>query len=350
MPFERPTLPELIDQGASEIESRLPGVLARVRRSLVGVLNRVVAGGLSALYKFAEFLNRQTWPDLADAEYLDGHGARWGVTRNAAVAATGTARFTGVDGTAIPLGTVVQRADGQEYATTEDAIVAAGQALVPVQGVAPGQASNTSINAALTLASPIAGITSGATAYTALAGGADVEDDEAYRVRVLARIREAPHGGREADYIQWAKEVAGVTRAWVYPGEQGPGTVVVRFMRDDDLAGAIPDAGEVATVQAYIEARRPVTAVPTVLAPVAVPMNFTIQLTPDTLAVRASVEAELADLIRRVAEPGGTILRTHIQEAISTAGGEVDHVLTAPAANVGHAPGEIATMGVVTWL
>lgn len=350
MPFDRPTLPELIDQGASEIESRLPGVLARVRRSLVGVINRVLAGGLSALYKYAEFLNRQTWPDLADAEYLDGHGSRWGVTRNAAVAATGTVRFTGVEGTAIATGTIVQRADGQQYATTTDGLIAAGQALVPAQGLTAGQDSNASINIALTLSSPLLGITSSAIASTALAGGADVEDDEAYRVRILARIRKPPQGGREDDYIEWAKQVSGVTRAWVYPEEQGPGTVVVRFMRDDDIAGAIPDAGEIATVLSYIDVLRPVTASVAVVAPVAVPLNFTIELTPDTPSARASVQAELTDLIRRESLPGGTILLSHIREVISTAAGETDHTITVPAANVPHTTGQIATMGVITWV
>jgi uncharacterized phage protein gp47/JayE len=143
--------------------------------------------------------------------------------------------------------------------------------------------------------------------------------------------------------------VSGVTRAWVYPGEQGDGTVVLRFMRDDD-ADPIPDAGEVAAVQAALDAERPVTATLFVVAPVATPLDFAIQLTPDTTAVRAAVQAELADLLRREAEPGGTILISHLREAIAVAGGETDHVMTVPAANVPHATGQIATMGVITWV
>lgn len=350
MPFERPTLPQLIDAGATEIESRLPGVLARVRRSLVGVINRVVAGGLSALYQYAEWLNRQAWPDQAEAEYLDEHGARWGVTRNEAVAATGTARFTGADGAVIAAGTELRRADGVLYATTVEATIAAGQALVALAASTAGQGGNTGINTPLTLTTPIAGVGSAAVAYTALAGGADQEGDEDYRARILRRIQRAPNGGSQDDYIDWALDVSGVTRAWIYPGEQGSGTVVLRFMRDDDTASPIPDAGEVSAVQAALDALRPVTAALTVVAPVAVPLNFTIQLTPDTAAVRAAVQAELADVLRREAEPGGTILITHLREAVSVAAGETDHVMTLPAANVPHTTGQIATMGVITWV
>lgn len=349
MPMQRPTLGELIDSGAAEIESRLPGVLARVRRSLVGVINRVLAGGLSALYQYAEWLNKQAWPDLAESEYLDGHGLRWGVDRTPAVAATGTARLTGTDGTVVPLGTTLRRADGVLYATTAEGAIAGGQALVAVQCATLGQAGNASINTALSLASPLPGVSSAATAYTALAGGADIEDDAGYRARILARIRKPPQGGRMDDYLAWALAVPGVTRAWVYPGEQGAGTVVVRFVRDDD-ASLIPDAGEVAAVQAAIDELRPVTAAVYVVAPVAVAINFTIQLSPNTSAVRGAVEAELRDLIVREAEPGGTLLLSHLREAVSSAAGETDHVMTVPAANVVYATGQIATMGVITWL
>ena len=94
---------------------------------------------------------------------------------------------------------------------------------------------------------------------------------------------------------------------------------------------------------------RPVTAQETVAAPVADPLDFAIALTPDTAEVRAAVEAELRDLIAREAEPGGTILISHIREAISIAAGETDHVLASPAGNVTAAAGAIVTMGAVTW-
>jgi hypothetical protein len=43
----------------------------------------------------------------------------------------------------------------------------------------------------------------------------------------------------------------------VYPNELGLGTVVVRFVRDLDVGSIFPDAGEVAAVQAKLDAERP---------------------------------------------------------------------------------------------
>jgi uncharacterized phage protein gp47/JayE len=349
MAFDRPTLPKLIDQGAAEFESRLPGVLARARRSLVGVINRVVAGGLSSLYQYVEWLNRQVWPDQAEAEYLADHGARWGISRNAAAPATGSVTFTGNNGTNVPAGTVVLRADGARYLTDALVTLVAGTATATVTAESAGQAGNAAIATALQLESPIAGVNSGATAGTALSGGADIEDIEDWRARILARIRRAPQGGSKDDYEAWVLEVPGVTRVWVAPAEMGAGTVTVRFARDDD-ASPIPDAGEVATVQAYVDGRRPVTAVAYVVAPVASAVNFTIQLTPNSAAVKAAVEAELRDVIRREGKPGGTLLLSHLREAISIAAGEENHVMTVPAADVVTGTGTLSTMGVITWL
>jgi uncharacterized phage protein gp47/JayE len=55
-------------------------------------------------------------------------------------------------------------------------------------------------------------------------------------------------------------------------------------------------------------------------------------------------------LILRDAQPGATLKISHIREAISIAAGEDDYVLTAPAADVAMATGQMATMGVLTWL
>jgi uncharacterized phage protein gp47/JayE len=349
MPFNRPTLPELIDQGATEFESRLPGLLVRVRRSLIGVINRVVAGALSALYQYAEYLNRQAWPDICDVEYLDWHGARWRVTRTSAAEASGTVAFTGNNDAVVPVGTQIRRADGWLYKTTADVTIVLGAASAPARSVLPGQAGNATVGLSLNLMSPIAGVNAVATASTALAGGADTEDHEPYRARILARVRKPPQGGADFDYVEWAKQIAGVTRVWTYPDEQGRGTVVVRFLRDLD-ASPIPDAGEVATVQAHFQTVRPVTARVYTVAPVPAPIPWQIRVSPDTPAVRAAVEAELAAMLQRDAVPGGTILWSRANEAVSIAPGEFDHLLVAPAANVVNPTGYLSTMGPITWL
>lgn len=349
MPFERPTLPDLIAQAQADTEARLPGSDARTRRSNLNVLARVLAGTVHGLYGYLDFLARQVFPDTADAEHLDRWSAIWGVPRKAPSFAVGTLNFTGQNGLVIPAGSVL--AAGEiEYETDADVTFAGTLATGAVTAITPGTAANQAAGLSLQFVSPVAGVSASATvASGGLAGGANAESDTALRARLIDRIRRPPQGGATHDYAAWALAVPDITRAWVYPGELGPGTVTIRVVSDDAIAGPIPGAPKIAEVQAYIDARRPITAVPTVVAPAAVPLNLSIQLTPATQAVRDAVSAEIADLIRREAVPGGTILLSHLREAVSLAAGETDHVLVLPTANVAHTTGQIAVPGVITW-
>ncbi|OHD24773.1 MAG: baseplate J protein [Spirochaetes bacterium GWB1_59_5] len=350
MPFQRPTLSQLIERILTDIEARLPGADARLRRALLGVLGKVAAGAAHGLHGHLEFLGRQVIVDTAEAEYLERWASIWGVARKPAAPAVGGVTFTGVDASVIPAGTELQRADGTAFTLDADATIVAGSAAGQVTASVAGGAGNAGAGSALALVNPVAGVNNAApVAAGGLTGGVDSESDEALLGRLLARIQQPPHGGAAFDYVAWALEVAGVTRAWCYPLSRGDGTVDVLFVLDDQAGSIIPDAGLVAEVQAYIDARRPVTADFLAVAPTAVPLDFTIQLTPNTAAVQAAVQAELEDLLRRDAAPGATIYLSRIREAISLAAGELNHVLTAPAADAGHLDDEIAVMGVITW-
>lgn len=347
--FSRPTLQTLINRARADVQSRL-SVEELLRRNDPDVLAVVLAGTAHGLYGYLDWQSRQFLPDTADSEMLDRIASLWlDQPRKPAAAATGNITLTGTSGSVVPSGTSLVRSNGLAYVTTAEATLAGGTATVAVQASTTGADTVAPEGETLNFVSPIVGVNSTATvAVGALVGAADIESDSALRARVLARIKDPPHGGAAFDYETWALEVAGVTRAWVYPLELGPGTVTVRFVRDDD-ASLIPDAGEVAAVQAYIDALRPVTAQVTVVAPVAVPLNFTLLVVPNTAAVKAAVEAELRALLQREAEPGGTILISHIREAISIATGETNHTLTTPAADVTHTTGQMATMGTITW-
>lgn len=349
MPFSRPTLASLITRILAGVRSRLTA--DQMRRSDAEVYARELAGSSHELHGHLQFIAQNVIYDTAESEYLDRWASIWLTTpRIPAAPAVGFITITGTNGTLVPAGTVFVRADGAEYDTDADATIALGSAVAAITAILPGQAGSASAGTVLSLSTPITGINSdAAVTAAALTGGADIEDDSSLRARLLSRIQQPPHGGTNYDYKNWALEVPGVTRAWVYPNELGLGTVTVRFVRDNDVS-LIPDAGEVAAVQSYIDALRPVTAALTVVAPVPVPLDFTIALTPNTQAVKDAVTVELVDLLNREAQPGGTILLSHIREAISIAAGETNYVMTAPSADVTNTTGNMTTLGVITWV
>lgn len=350
MPFNRPTLSQLLDRVRGDFDARLPGSDSRLRRSVLDVLARMHSGAINGLYGFLDWISRQILPDTSEAAFLERQAAIWAIRRKAATPARGETAFAGVNGSVIPAGTELVRSDGVGYVTIAEGEIAAGAAAIAVEAAEPGLAGNAVMGQLLQLVSPVAGVQSAASVTNGdLAGGAEEEDDEALRARLLDRIRRPPHGGSASDYERWALEVPGVTRAWVYPGELGPGTVKLIFVIDG-RADIIPDEDEVQVVQAYIDPLRPVTAALTVVAPIPLPLDLTLRVAPATAAVKAAIEAELADLVAREAEPGGTLLISHIREAISLAAGEYDHELIDPVGNVETPTGYLLVMGEVTWV
>lgn len=348
MAFQRPARPDIIARIFADISSRLGLKFAILRRSVVGVLSIAYGGAVHLLYGRLDTIAKEAMPDTA-IDSLPRWAAIWNVPQKSADFAHRTVNFTGtINGKKVIAGSILNRSDGVQYSLDADVTIVAGVASGNVTAVNTGAIGNADVGVQLSLVNPVDGVSSTVTVAAGGADGVDIEDIEVWRARLIARIQKPPYGGNASDYERWALEVAGVTRAWVYPLYLGPGTVGIAFVRDND-ASFIPDAGEVAAVQAYIDARRPVTATPTVFAPLAVVQNFSISGTFDA-ATKAAITAQLADFFKRESIPGGTLYLSRINEAIGLAQGETDHVLTIPAANVVRTAGQITTMGVITWL
>lgn len=349
MSFVRPTLSALIERIRGDLNTRLPGADSRLRHSVLDVLGRALAGLLSGLYGYLDYLARQLMPDTAEGAYLRRWASIWGVFPKAATAATATVTATGTNGSTIAVAQQLQRADGRLYAVTTLATIAAGTATVSIAAVDAGAGGAVEPGMILTFTGAIAGVAAQTTVATALINGSDEELDPSLTARLLDRIQQPPQGGNAHDYQEWALAQAGVTRAWVYPGWTGPGTVGVTFVMDA-RPNIIPLAGDIAAVQTALDILRPVTADLLVFAPTAQPVDYQIVAVPNTAAVQTAIRAELADFHAREAEPGGILRLSRIDEAISLAEGETSHEVIAPAGDPVAGPAILLTLGNVTFL
>ncbi len=358
MAFERPSLSEIIARVEADLQQRL-GIGALLPRSVLKVIARVIAGVAHLLHGHLGFVVQQIIPDTATGENMARWASIFGLTRKPAAAARGFSVWTGVNGTLIPFGTLFQNGAGVQFKTSNNGTIAAGTVTILSIQIQPfGSIGNMATGTAIALLTPIAGISSQGTVNGGGLGfttGADEETDEDLLARLLLETRTPPQGGAEIDYEIWALQVAGVTRAWTLPLHFGVGSVGLTFMRDDDV-DPIPDAAEVQEVQDSVDVLRPV-AVPlfTVFAPTPISLAFTIDLTTppaaeDSADIQAAITANLTALLLEDAEPGGTLLISKIREAISTAEGETDHILTTPTVDQTVAAGEVSVMGVITFV
>lgn len=367
MPFERPTLTALARQARADLAGST-GAWAILRASPLGVLSKVVSGLVHGLYGYLDWIARMAVPVTAEDEYLRAWAALKGVERKPAEFAAATATFTGSPGAILPNGTRIARdADGVAYLTTELATIDVGGTLtVPIQAEVAGAAGNALSGAGVSIAAAVSGVTAGGVLATPAAGGADEEPIAAFRERMLERYRVPPQGGALTDYVGWAKEVPGVTRAWAKRTDEG--VVSVWVMLDDarasddgfpqgtngvatDETRGTPATGDQLVVADYIYPRRPATALVQVLAPQVYVIPVTITgLVNDTVENRAAVVTALEAMMRRNGEPGGTIYPSDIAAAIAGVAGVEHFSLTAPTSPAVAPAGYLPQLGTVTWV
>lgn len=354
MPWQRPSLTTLYDRIAKDFSGRLLDGGPVATRSVIAVFARVWAGAAHAMHGMLAWMFGQVFVDTAEAEYLERWAADWGMAKKAAAPAAGDITLSGQPGAVIPAATLwTDQGTALLYAQAADATISAeGSATARVVAQEPGAAGNLAAGAGLALVAPLAGVESNAlVAEGGLTGGADEESDDALRGRLLERLRRPPRGGSCADYVRWAKEVPGVTRAWCYPLMLGIGTVGVCVVADDAPDGPLPSAELLARVAEHIEPLRPATVKEfEVFAPETLAVDVRLAIAPDSEALRDAVRGELADLFAREGEPGATLYRSHISEAVSLTPYEIDHTLYEPAANIAVPAGVLPRLGEVTFV
>lgn len=361
MPFSRPTLTEIVERIETDIETRITDIGSLARRSVLKVIARVLGGAIHLVYGFLNYIADQLFISTSDGQYLDTHGEEYGINRNAATYAVGTGTATGTNGTEIPAGTELQSSSGNIYSTDTLATIASGTATLSFTASAAGDDSNEDGGVIISFVSPISGVNTDVTVSSdGIYNGSDEETDDAYRERLLTRKRRPPHGGASSDYVAWAKEISGVTRAWCFSQYMGVGTLALAFVRDGNST-ITPTSTQIDEMEEYIIEHTdpgsgetvgiPVTAEAgfSVLTLTEVPVNFTIELYPNTTAVQTSVEEELENLLLDSGGPGQTIYTSQIDNAISQAVGEERHNLVTPSGGISSSYTEVPVMGTITF-
>lgn len=314
-------------------------------QTLEQVLSVVWTLALSEVYSTIrdQLLEMMVTTATADG-LLPQHAEMWGVPRNPATGAIGNVLASVSQEVTLPIRTaIVSDGSVQWLVTTATTIPAGTTAPVAVQANATGTIGNLAAGTELTLVSPVAGVTSLVVDSQGLAGGADIESVESWRARIIAKIRNPVAGGTDTDYEGWAKD-AGATYVNVLPDAYGRGTVGVVIAMPGP---AVPTDAQVAAVQAYIDARRPVTAKVTVVAAQLIQKSPAIVLNPDTVAARQQIAAELTAYYPSKGI-GGKLYVSEIVAVLTTING-TSNDLVSPTADDQLADNAMAVLGTIDW-
>ncbi|MFU0923318.1 baseplate J/gp47 family protein [Kluyvera sichuanensis] len=380
MPFKRKTLSELRDENRNFLQAELKNVGALLRFANLKVVADMDAGMAHLHYGYLDYIALQSNPFTATGENLAGWMALKRVYRKPASAAKSKdVKAVGSANRVIPAGTILNRGDGYQYTVaTEIKIQDSGEGHGGITAVLPdvtddvtggGANGNADAGTVLTLDVNIAGVESQLTLIEAAIGGADIEDEEAFRSRGLLSWQEPPQGGSDTDYKKWALEVSGVTRAWVKRRLNGAGTVGVYIMCDGNLNdgfpigtdgisqledwGAVKASGDQLSVADHIYPLQTDTAIVFVCSPKRKSIDFEIAgITNADSTVVSNIKNALTTLFFDEANPDGSgkIDLSDINKSISNVDGTKGYILNSPSSNITFSIGEIPLLGEVNFV
>ena len=333
MSWNRPSLSQLIVRIENDITSRLIGLVPLLQRALLKILARVFSGAFDATYGHQQFLADQITVGTASEEWLRRYAFQWDVPILDATFANAIYIFTGTPTTVISINTILVRSDGIEYITTAtDSIGAGGSVNIPITCRTAGSIGNAAAGTPLSLVSPIIGVdTEGVMTGDGAEGGVDGDDIEEIRRNVLNRMKEPPMGGSPNDYKTVSEEVAGVERAFPFGNYINlavvPGNVTVVIAATDFT---VPGAPLLADVLAALNDPdfKPIIGNHFVQPIEPIDIEFNISIEPFDSGVQDNITQNLKDVFHAYDYnkeevpiiPGGTILISHIRNAISTSG------------------------------
>lgn len=330
MALATPTTKQISDNVIAQLEASLSQTIPLLPRAFLRVIAKVTAGVYVTIYKYAGFSLLQMFVARATFQTTEINGqlirplVEWGRLVGVGDPIPATQAELEIDITvlsqvgSLPAGTqLLNTTTGVVYQTTaevdlDSAIVSVNASASSDQdgGDGSGEIGNMVDGQTLQLASAPATVAATATVASTVSAGAEAEEEDAYRARVVRRFQRRAQGGAYSDYQQWGTEVAGVRNVYPYTGSPGQVDVYVEAVAGPD---GIPDSSLLEDVLESIEFdpdespsptglanRRPANAAINVLA--ITRTEFDVDITgfesDDESSVLASIEQGVDEYLR----------------------------------------------------
>ena len=333
-----PSLAELIFRAKGNMEKELG-----VKNPAINAIASAIAGVSFGQYAHQDYLFKQLSPETADEKWLDLWAVRFNVPRLTTVFAVGYITFTqpGVIVT-VPENVIVNTGDGVEYKTTK---ATDSNLPVPVQAVKEGNGSNIIAGTSLYLITAVAGLAPEKIHSNDISGGAEKEELEHWRKRIVKAFSDKQAIGRLTDYLFWAKSShPDIDYAWGFDNTPSLGMVSVYI--GTSKANPIVSMGVRATCQAFIETVRLAGCHVTISLPITKSVNIIIKDVPDS-TIRANIKSALDSFFITRMDRRDPLMVSELSAVIWSITNSF--TLVGPIGTTTIANNEILTMGTMTW-
>jgi len=228
---------------------------------------------------------------------------------------------------------------------------------VTLESEDPGADKNLDGSTQLTLSTPIAGVDNIAfVTFGGVGGGADEEDDESLRSRLIFRKQNPVSFFNEAFIITTLGELSFVERVFVQSITPSVGQVTIFLLKEDN---ALPNSSELQiasdTMLLVLPAHVSINSI-FINAPTPINVNFNFSsITPDTTSMRTAITNQLTEFFKTGTIVGQDLTENEyksvIQTTIDPENGEPlqSFTLTSPVGDIVVTSSQIALLGTVIY-
>lgn len=264
------TSKQVSDNILAQIEAATGQTTPLLPRAFNRVLSKALGGLFVLLYKYGGFMLLQMFVQHATHKDIEVLGRTfspltfWGRLTGVGDPVAATQAELTIDitvenqaGSLAVNSQLVGPNNGVTYVTLAGVLLDAPVVQATVRAVSDqsggggaGVVGNLEAGDVLSFANPLDNVAQTATVVAQTVTGADAEDPEAYRQRVIDFFQKRPQGGAYADYEQWGEETAGVINVYPYTGAV-PGHVDLYSEATPESSGSpdgIPTTAQLAAV------------------------------------------------------------------------------------------------------
>ncbi|MGB9813539.1 MAG: baseplate J/gp47 family protein [Thermovenabulum sp.] len=330
--------------------SKVPSDIDKSEGSFIYDALAPVALELAQAYVELDRILQIVFAQTSYGEWLDKRAAEFSIYRRAGTKAIGQVKFTGNDGTVIPVGTLVQTESGLQFQTKAEVTIQGGVAVADIEAVETGSQYNVPANTITEMPVQIVGVIS-VTNEAPTTGGTDEENDASLLNRLLIKVQTPATSGNANHYKLWALEVAGVGNAKVFPLWNGPGTVKVVIIDSNKQPASTDIVNAVAT---HIEENRPIGAQVTVQSAQALAINVSATIVRNTNytleQVTTNVQNKITEYLKSIAFKQSYVSYAQIGSLILDSEGVLDYsnlTINGGTANISIGDEQVAVLGQV---
>jgi len=342
------TIQELKDRIYNDFIAAFKNAITPLKKSFFEQLSNAQAATFQLLYIYLDRILNDSFLTTCTKDRVLGYFAPLkNIERKDPTKSTGIIKFTGVETTVIPSGTILLYND-LEYQTTADGTITAGIANIDSESVGTGTLNNTLASIDMFLASPIVGIDNKAISVLGFSGAIDKETIESVRTRTKQKFATTTQVDNDNYYKSLANELSNVKATFISDLKNGAGTFGVTILTfSNDGVAVQADIDEVGqyfidndAVPTYVEAEY--------FLPTITDQAFTIQLAINDTTNQDSVSQSIRDYLYLEQKPSTTFEYSGLSDFLQTLGARL--VSPLPTDTDLLADDEVLDLGTVTWI